>query len=243
MSTPTKKHLKNETGQAVGRVTLHSVNAQQLWIGREDAEGRRVILSCGTFVRRSRNMESAAEFDPWAKQSYQKILDALEKSREYFHQKDLAFNELMSVDTDAITHIEPDLSDILRPKQFDIEFSSRAAWEMAELVVLADQLIIRAMKAERLALYTKRERSDSVRDTQRQVRFVISLLKIWKYTGVTYEDVKNNTPLAQEAIELFGPLEAAGNKDQAEQAGNGTTTEVEPCEGLFARLRKAFKKN
>lgn len=232
------RHERPRNGNIQGdTVTLLTVHAQRLWKGREEP-GKSFIIGFEGLLRRTRNMQGVIDVDPWAEKVHKEMLGAIKDCDALYMEMQKDIEALMPVESGAFTLEMPDLSDELNPETYSVPFRTVLGWQLIELLIKADDLIVDLMTAERSARITASERRTYAHAIQSKMRHAMGFIHKWKYTGVTHKDVAENNEKAQEAITKLGPLNTEENRDLSNKADK-----AKPIPGLVKRLLGHFKKS
>lgn len=176
-----------------------------LWRGREKTANKAYIMSMPTFLRRTRNMESAIrQDDPWADKTYLSLQEAIDEAEQAFIAKK---EELEEVVNDSHARIVfPDAVNKSTIEQ-EIVDHSRLGFRALEVLLLADDTARLILEAQHRGRIGMREKALLIKSVESIFRSMMSHVSRWKYFGVTRDDVAGNTKPAQAAKAAMGPIE------------------------------------
>jgi integrating conjugative element protein (TIGR03761 family) len=184
---------------------VQTYQAQRLVYGRRAKDGVPAIIGLVRFgMLLKRIWGSAASDDPYADWFLIQILDAIESARSTI----LQFQQETTALVNARTGVEISIAHSQQPVRIPLSFASPFGYMGAYLIADFDELV-RALVTTRHVGLMSRDRSEQIINTgARPIRHAFALATRWKYTGLTREDVKQDTQPARAAATAMGQLPA-----------------------------------
>lgn len=192
--------LRSDTSMLV-----QTYQAQRLVYGRRAKDGVPAIIGLVRFgMLLKRIWGSAASDDPYADWFLIQILDAIESARSTILQFQKETTELLN----ARTGVEISIAHSRQPVRTPLSFASPFGYMGAYLIADFDELVRALVTARHVGLMS-RDRSEQIINTgARPIRHAFTLATGWKYTGLTREDLKQDTQPARVAAVAMGQLPA-----------------------------------
>lgn len=100
--------------------------------------------------------------------------------------------------------IEVDVAQSLKPLNISIYFQNPIGYMGAYLVKDFDSLACSVFTARHIGLIDRSTAESIIHITGKAIRRTFTLVSQWKFTGVTREDLEQNNPSAQRALDTFG---------------------------------------
>lgn len=180
------------------RITLHTRIAVRLWRSRPTG----MLLCLALLIRLLR---AEQRDDPWATHWLAHINIRLNVLDYLLKQKHtLLDNRFASLSADITTTLSHNPS----PAEFSLPLSllSPPGSRLLNILVDYDRLARRILQAWQLDLITQEEKGALLAQIPRLIRQLYSYVNRFRTTGVTREDIRHNTPLAQAVSHRLGPL-------------------------------------
>lgn len=180
------------------RITLHTRIAAGLWLAQPTS-----LPLCLALL--TRLVRAEQHDDPWAAHWLTNIRLRLDVLNYLLQQKHGLLDRRFARLPDAI-NTSPGHNP--EPMQFTLPLAllTPPGSRLIQTVAGYDRLVCRALLAWRLALFSQEEKSDVLSTVPRLIRQLYSYANRFRTTGVTRDDVRHNTPLAQGVARRLGPL-------------------------------------
>ncbi len=168
---------------------------------RNDAENKNQIPGLLDYARRTRLIWlSVIANDPYADWQLIKIEQCLSEAK--LCVRDINHSVQQQLDSLQGVHIESAQS--LDPVTVDLNFQNPYGYLAAGLVSNYDQLACSIFTATHVGVLNKKRGFQMLNQAGSKIRRLFSATYEWKYTGVTREDIKNQTQNGKRAIESMG---------------------------------------
>lgn len=183
-------------------ITLHSSPATRLWDGKFLRQGKS-RTSMPIMLSLLNNVHRDAQYDdPFADLFLMNFEEMVEKN----------INEMNKLNQDLMDLFISDLPDCISlercqnisPVTFNIYSRSPLGFKMLALLGLFDELAVKAMTAQHMALLTRNESQQWINTGATLIRRCYGTLNNYRHTGLTREDVKSNSLRYQEVVKNFG---------------------------------------
>ncbi|WP_077731434.1 PFL_4669 family integrating conjugative element protein [Methylocaldum sp. 14B] len=203
-STMAERRVEPGALRSEAFLEIQTRQAQRLVHGRESGNDKApAIIGLLSFGRRMRQLWLSAQFDdPYADWYLLKIEQAIEASRAYMAEKQ---NVLMQV-LDGISGVKIDVAHSLEPIRVSLQFSNPYGYMGAYLIADYDALMRAVLTARHFALIDRDKSQNIIQSAGRGIRHTFNLAAVWRYTGVTREDLRQMNQAAQRARDLMGKL-------------------------------------
>jgi integrating conjugative element protein (TIGR03761 family) len=204
--------LRNET-----RMEIQTRQAQKLITGRKRDKGVNPIIGLMDFGRRMKLLWLSAEADdPYADWHLLKVEESIKEARAMIKEKRFWLDEVL----DAMEGIDIDIAQSLHPINISIYFQNPFGYMGAYLVKEYDSLACSVFTARHLGLIDRATSESIINVTGKAIRRTFTLVTLWKFTGVTREDMQQDNKNAQRAFETYGacPADVVSKKTRAKIA-------------------------
>ncbi|MEW8009042.1 MAG: PFL_4669 family integrating conjugative element protein [Candidatus Thiodiazotropha endolucinida] len=188
-------------------IVIQTRQAQKLVYGRRKTEDKAHITGLVRFgMNMNRIWTSAGRDDPYADWALLRIEKTLTQARDRVktvrqETEQLLANAAVGVTIDAAHSVEP----VRIPLQFGNAYGYMGAYLISDF----DQLVCTMLTARFVGLITYEKSAKALNDTASAIRHAFGLSSMWKFTLVTRNDIRNNTPMAlkaQDAMAKMGEL-------------------------------------
>lgn len=185
-------------------LTLHTRQAQRLVFGRRADTKTPPIHGLMRWAAALRQVwAGAANSDPYADWYLVQIEESIESGSETLS----ALQEQMDARLKALpTGLQVNLAQAATPYQIDLQFASPHAYQGTYLLAAYDQLVCAILTARHIALLDRIESERLLDKGGKVIRRLFGLGLKYRYTGVTRDELKQNTQRAKRAIETMGEL-------------------------------------
>jgi len=186
-------------------IQFHTHNATRLWTGRrKDGDGQDEIMGMPLFIDIMNQIKQASNQDDpyadlWMIRMEEKLLDARIKMHELYQKTEIIFKELPE---DIL--IENCLS--IQPARFALYIRSQLAYICVYLLIDFDKLARQLHLAHHIAIINRKQMRDWINSAGWLVRSVYGLAQRYRHSGVTRQDIIQNTARAIEAKTKFGEI-------------------------------------
>ncbi len=195
------------------RLTLHTKQAQLLYLGRKRQEGedgkpgKPGIVGLDGFARAAAQISNAAASDdPYADLALLKVEAALAEAETAIRASIRQMTGPLASMASA-SSIEVDLAQSVAPVQLPFLLGSPYTAKGAYLLHDFDEMMRTLLTAQKCALIDRERAYSLLLRAGRPLRRIYAMpLLNWRYTGVTREDIRKNTRLAQQAREVYAHL-------------------------------------
>ena len=204
--------LRNTT-----RMEIQTRQAQKLVTGRRRGKDVNPIIGLMDFGRRMKLLWLSAEADdPYADWHLVQVEDSIQEARELIKEKKVWLDDVLN----AMEGIEVEIAQSLHPINISIYFQNPFGYMGAYLVKEYDSLACSVFTARHLGLIDRATSESIIDKTGKAIRRTFTLVTLWKFTGVTREDVKQDNQNAKRALETHGecPAEVISKKKRAKTA-------------------------
>ena len=183
---------------------IQTRQAQRLVYGRQKTENKEHIVGLVRFgMNMKRIWSSAGRDDPYADWTLLQVEEALNKARESFNTLRQETEALLS---SAAVGIQIDVAHSLEPVRIRLQFANAFGYMGAYLIADYDQLVCTMLTARHVGLIGRDDSAKSLHGSARLVRHAFALSALWKFTLVTRNDVRHNTPMAQKAVDAMSMM-------------------------------------
>ena len=185
-------------------LTLQTLQAQGLVRGRDGDGGKQPIIGLDGLARYAAQIaNSAAAGDPYADLALLRIEALLAETQKMIRS---LTGEISAV-LDSMPAVEVELAQSVSPVQVPLMFASPYGYLGAYLLADYDELVRTVLTASHCAFIDRSRAFSLLLRSGRPVRRIYCLgPTVWRYTGVTREDVVNNTKLAQQAKAVYANM-------------------------------------
>lgn len=117
-------------------------------------------------------------------------------------------SETISVEASLMSnkYVTVNEATVEEPYALTAAFATPYAYQVAYLMVQADDLICRLVQASHIAMIPKKEADAKIRSICKRLRSVFASFNSWKSVVVTRSDIELNNQRAKKASEVFGGL-------------------------------------
>lgn len=180
------------------RITLHTRIAAGLWQAQSTS-----LPLCLALLNRL--LRAERHDDPWAAHWLTNVRLRLDVLNYLLQQKQTLLDRRFAGLPEAIN---TPLGHNPAPMQFTLPLAllTPPGSRLMQIVAGYDRLVCRALLAWRLDLISQEEKSDVLSIFPRLIRQLYSYVNRFRTTGVTRDDVRHNTPLAQGVARRLGQL-------------------------------------
>jgi integrating conjugative element protein (TIGR03761 family) len=141
--------------------------------------------------------------DPYADFYLMKIENALIKTQECLREQSQLYQQQLS----NLAGLQMQLADTDRPLSVPIYFATPYAHFATRLLVELDALARCVISLNKLGLPLEKPLSELLRGLGKSFRSTLGKCNGWQHTGITRQDVVENTPLAIDAKQRMGKLD------------------------------------
>lgn len=204
--------LRNTT-----RMEIQTRQAQKLVTGRKREKEVNPIIGLMDFGRRMKLLWLSAEADdPYADWHLVQIEDSIKEARALIKEKKSWLDEVLN----AMEGIEIEIAQSLQPINISIYFQNPFGYMGAYLVKEYDALACSVFTARHLGLVDRATAESIINVTGKSIRRTFTLVTLWKFTGVTREDMQQDNQNAKRALETYGvcPAEVLSKERRAKIA-------------------------
>ena len=183
---------------------IQTRQAQRLVYGRQKTEEKEHIVGLVRFgMNMKRIWSAAARDDPYADWILLQVEETLNSARDHINALCKETETLLST---AATGIQIDVAHSLEPVRIRLQFANAYGYMGAYLIADFDQLVCMLLTARHVGLIGRDNSAKTLHHCARQVRHAFALSARWKFTLITRDDVRHNTPKAQKAKEAMSTL-------------------------------------
>ena len=184
-------------------ITLHTRQAQRLFLGRRKTDDKPAIIGLTAFSSMiSRVWDAAAQDDPYADwillQAEKAIEEAQSRIKARQHEVDARLKSRERV------HIEVAAS--LEPVEMPLGFPTPFGYMGAYLIEDYDQLVLSLLTAVHVALMPRDAAMAILSETGRMIRRTFLIPTQYKQLGITRKDLEMTTQRGAEAVKAMGEL-------------------------------------
>jgi integrating conjugative element protein (TIGR03761 family) len=217
--TQTKRGYFEEPGglRNTTRMEIQTRQAQKLVTGRRRGKDVNPIIGLMDFGRRMKLLWLSAQADdPYADWHLLQVEDSIQHARELIKEKKVWLDDVLN----AMEGIEIEIAQSLRPINISIYFQNPFGYMGAYLVKEYDSLACSVFTARHLGLIDRAASERIIDTTGKAIRRTFTLVTLWKFTGVTREDVKQENQNGKRALETHGecPADVISKKRRAKTA-------------------------
>lgn len=188
--------LRNNT-----RMMIQTRQAQKLVTGRKRTREASAIIGLMDFGRRMKLLWLSAEADdPYADWYLLQIENSIKEARILINEKKSWLNDVLN----TMDGIEVEIAQSLKPINISIYFQNPMGYMGAYLVKDYDSLACSVFTARHIGLVDRTTAESIIHVTGKAIRRTFTLVSLWKFTGVTREDLKQNNQSSVRAFETFG---------------------------------------
>ena len=189
---------------------IQTRQAQRLVYGRQRTEEKEHIVGLVRFgMNMKRIWNSAGRDDPYADWTLFQVEEALNRARK---TTDTLRQESEARLSNAAVGVHIDVAHSLEPVRIRLQFANAFGYMGAYLIADYDQLVCTMLTARHVGLIARDDSARLLHNSARLVRHAFALSALWKFTLVTRNDVRHNTPIAlkaKEAMSMMGALPQA----------------------------------
>ncbi|HEM7416297.1 PFL_4669 family integrating conjugative element protein [Citrobacter freundii] len=189
-------------------IQLHTHNATRLWTGRRATEnGPAPIIGMPRFIEILNQIRIAAEHndpyaDLWMLRMEEKLVQSRKLMQVMLDQAKGMFSELPEgIDIENCFNVQP--------ARFPLFINTPLAYQGVYLLTDFDQLARQLLLASHIAVISRREMHDRLNNGATVIRSAFGLAQKYHGSGLTRQDIIDDTPQARAAIERLGPLPEA----------------------------------
>lgn len=182
-------------------VTIHTRQAQQLLTGREAGEGRSPVMGLMRFSTiLSQITVAARQDDPWADWHLVQLEDGLVAGENNLKQ------QLENLGRVLKSHkmMDVQVSESVKPMKVSIGFASSYSYWVARLILQYDEVVRAVLTARHVAMISQEAANQLLNDAGANVRRVFESTARYRFTGLTREDVLQNSVRIAEAEKRLG---------------------------------------
>jgi len=204
--------LRNNT-----RMMIQTRQAQKLVTGRKRTREASAIIGLMDFGRRMKLLWLSAEADdPYADWYLLQIENSIKEARTLINEKKSWLDDVLN----TMDGIEVEIAQSLKPINLSIYFQNPMGYMGAYLVKDYDSLACSVFTARHIGLVDRATAESIIHVTGKAIRRTFNLVSLWKFTGVTREDLKQNNQSSVRALETFGecPEDVVSKKTRAKAA-------------------------
>ena len=185
-------------------LTLQTTHAQRLVQGREGAGGKQPLIGLDGLARYAAQISnSAAAGDPYADLALLSVEGLLADTQKMIRN---LIGEISDV-LDSVPAVEVELAQSVVPVHVPLMFATPYGFLGAYLLADYDELVRTVMTARHCAFIDRNRAFGHLLRTGRPIRRLFCLgPTVWRYTGVTREDIAKNTKLAQQAKVVYANM-------------------------------------
>jgi integrating conjugative element protein (TIGR03761 family) len=198
-------------------MTLQTPQAKRLIEGRRRAKNVAPIIGLMDFGRRSRQIWMSSEADdPYADWCLIKIEGALQDTKQLIGDKSNWLKGVMS----GMEGFSINLAKSLQPIDVALSFQNPYGYIGAYIIHDYDVLARMVYTARHIGLLDRADADKVTQDSSTAIRHAFNLSTVWKFTGVTRDDMLQGNEHAQRAIKSLGecPDEVVFKKRRAKIA-------------------------
>ncbi len=198
-----KKKRENTSLKSETKITFRSHQIINMVKGRKKAAGVEPITGLITFGGLVRQVFQQAKADnPYADFYLLMCEERIQAVREFIQRETVEIDaKLMSNKFLQFNEVHVDDPFIL-----DASFATPYAYQVAYLMLAADDLICKLLQATHVAMIPKSESGDKIRGVSKRLRGLFASFNSWKLVVVTRDDMKLGNKRAERAIETFGSM-------------------------------------
>ncbi len=204
--------LRNNT-----RMEIQTRQAQKLVTGRRRGKDVNPIIGLMDFGRRMKLLWLSAEADdPYADWHLVQVEDSIQEARALIKEKKVWLDDVLN----AMEGIEIEIAQSLHPINISIYFQNPFGYMGAYLVKEYDSLACSVFTARHLGLIDRATSESIIETTGKAIRRTFTQVTLWKFTGITREDVRQDNQNAKRAFETHGecPADVLSKKRRAKTA-------------------------
>lgn len=182
----------------LARVKLHSHLAINLFRGRkgDPSTGLRPIIGLARFGGQVAKVWTASmQDDPYADQCLLDIEQAWDAAKQLLTTRHDSLKLLVS----GMEDFEVELQTSMEPAELVLDFYCPWAYRGALLLQQYDRVVRLGLTASHIGFLTSAEWTNVVTDSGRSVRNMFAMVNRWTSTGVTRDDIRRGTKVAQRA--------------------------------------------
>ena len=188
--------LRSET-----RMTIQTRQAQKIVVGRRRGKEIQPIIGLLDFGRRMKLLWLSAQADdPYADWYLLRIEASINEAKSVIVEKKQWLDEVLN----AMDGFDVGIAHSLEPIQISIVFQNPYGYMGAYLVSDYDALCCSVFTASHIGLIDRKMANSIMAAAGKSIRRTFDLVAQWKFTGVTREDIHNQTPIGTRAIETYG---------------------------------------
>lgn len=200
---PSVVAVQEQPGGLRNAVTMkiQTRQAQKLIAGRKYENGVNAIIGLLEFGRRVKQIWLSAEVDdPYADWYLVQIEDEMQAVKLLINNKIQWLQGLMT----GMEGFTINKAESLQPVEMDISFQNPYGYIGAYLIHDYDVLAQLVFTARHIGLMDRQSAEKIMQETGTHIRRVFRLSALWKFTGVTREDLMGNNQNAQRACDILG---------------------------------------
>ncbi len=183
---------------------IQTRQAQRLVYGRRRTDDKEHIVGLVRFgMNMKRIWSAAARDDPFADWTLLQVETALNQARETINT---LRQESEAVLSSAATGVQIDVAHSLEPVRVRLQFANAYGYMGAYLIADFDQLVCTMLTARHVGLIGRDDSARSLHNAARLVRHAFALSALWKFTLVTRNDLRHDTPMALKAREAMAGM-------------------------------------
>lgn len=186
---------------------IQTRQAQRLVYGRRKTDDKEHIVGLVRFgMNMKRIWTSASRDDPYADWTLLRVESALTQARDSINALRQETEALLS-EVSIGVHI--DVAHSIEPVRVPLQFANAYGYMGAYLIADFDQLVRTVLTARHVGLLAGDKSAKSLHNSAKLVRRAFAFSSQWKFTLVTRNDIRNNTPMAlkaKEAMSMMGDL-------------------------------------
>lgn len=181
-----------------GELTLHTTNAQNFFRGRiKDS------CSMAQFNRQVLAIQHAINHDdPFAEWVLLRVYDAIVQAHRKLHKIEVTLRQLLVPEEGMVFK----LARHKQPKRYPVWFSMPYTRAVLYLFISYDRIVRSHLTLNNSGIKLTDTTKATLHAAGELLRHVLIKPQEWKKTNVTRDDVRNNTPLAQEACLQYAAL-------------------------------------
>ena len=186
---------------------IQTRQAQRLVYGRRKTDDKEHIVGLVRFgMNMKRIWTSASRDDPYADWTLLRVETALTQARDAINTLRQETEALLS---GVATGVHIDVAHSIEPVHVPLQFANAYGYMGAYLIADYDQLVRTVLTARHVGLLPSSKSTQSLHSGAKLVRRAFAFSSQWKFTLVTRNDIRNNTPMAlkaKEAMPMMGEL-------------------------------------
>jgi len=201
--------LRNNT-----RMIIQTRQAQKLVTGRKRTGDVSAIIGLMDFGRRMKLLWLSSEADdPYADWYLLQIENSIKEARVLINEKKSWLDDVLN----TMDGVEIEIAQSLKPINVSIYFQNPIGYMGAYLVKDYDLLACSVFTARHIGLIDRKTAESITHVTSKAIRRTFTLVALWKFTGVTREDLTQKNPSSQRAFDTFGecPEDVVSKKTRA----------------------------